>query len=405
MSEPVKPESPAAEALDLQRRLLGASPARRAELARSVEFRSLSLAELLLKKAEESQPEDPRGSDELARLAFAIAEPVVGDDRSGRANRVKARACVLAGNAHRLRHQREEAETMFRKAVFHLTGPPDCEERAFYCWKLALLRQEQGQLDEAVGLLWRAALIYREGGERRREGLCLAELGFLFLEEDQAERAVPPLTQACQSLEPVSDPVTYAGCALALAWCHASLGEEGKSRRFLEPARTLWESLPAGEPRALAAWYEGRLAALCGRPEEALRLLEVARRELLAAGDLFAAARAALELGRLWAERGEWERLETLTESFGSLPADLSSIAVLFILATFAQTLRQGMAPAEAVGTAISRLRCCRRDSVLALGYWPPELNGIKAWDGSDFDPSLPLETPELRLARLMEEE
>jgi tetratricopeptide (TPR) repeat protein len=404
VSEHAEHEKRTAEARGLEEQLLQASPVQRAEMARSVAFRNLDLAELLLKKAEVSQPQDLRRSDELARLAFVIAEPVNDESQAGRANRVKARACVLAGNVHRLRRQQEDAETMFRKAVFHLTGPPDCEERAFYCWNLALLRQGQGQLDEAVGLLWRAALIYRENGERRREGLCLSQLGFLFLEEDQAGRAVPPLTQACQSLEPASDPVAYARCALALAWCHALLGEAGKSRCFLEPARSLQGSLPAGEPRAVAAWFEGRMAALSGRPEEASRLLEEARREFLEAGDLYAAARASLELGRVWAERGEWERLERLPESLGSpWQTDLSTIGVLFILMTFVEALRRGMAPAEAVGSAVSRLRCCRRDSVLALGYWPPELNGSKTWDGSDFDPSLSLDTPELRLARLIE--
>ncbi|HEX6898882.1 MAG TPA: hypothetical protein VF789_04180 [Thermoanaerobaculia bacterium] len=395
---------PSEKTLELERRLLGASPTQRAEMARSAELRDLELAERLLEKAESSQPENLRWSDELARLAFAIAEPMVDESRAARANRVKARACVLAGNVHRLKRQREEAETLFRKAVFHLTGPPDCEERAFYCWNVALLRRDLGQLDEAVGLLWRAALIYRESGERRLEGLCQAQLGFLFLEEDQAERAVPPLTQACQCLEPVPDAVAYTRCALALAWCHASLGEAGKSQELLEPARSSRGSLPEGEARAAVAWFEGRLTALRGQTEEALSLLDEARREYLRAGDLFAAARVSLELGRLWAERGEWERMETLTANLGTSQADLSAIGVLFVLVTFVEALRRGAAPAEAVGNAVSRLRCCRRESVLALGYWPPVLNGSRTLDGTVFDPSLPLETPDLRLARLIKE-
>src|SRR4029077_13464397 len=129
----------------------------RSDLLRSDEFRDLSLASLLLARAEAAQPHDLGGSEELARLAFAIAEPMVQDRWVGRANDVKARACVLVGNVRRMERDRDGADEMFSKAVFHLTGPPTCRERAFYCRNLALLREDQGQVDEAVGLLWRAA--------------------------------------------------------------------------------------------------------------------------------------------------------------------------------------------------------------------------------------------------------
>ncbi len=242
--------------------LLEAPPMDRPELARREGFRDLGLADLLLEKAAAAQPHDLPVSEELARLAFLIAEPVVAGRWVGRANDVKARACVLAGNVRRLERECAGAEEMFRKAVFHLTGPPDCRERAFYCRNLALLREDQGQLGEAVGLLWRAALIYRENAEPREEGDCLARLGFLFLEEEQVERAIPPLTQACQALQLPGDAGLYVRCALALAYCHAALAESEKSRRFLQSARFLYSHLPAGEPKAHVAWFEGKLAAL-----------------------------------------------------------------------------------------------------------------------------------------------
>jgi tetratricopeptide (TPR) repeat protein len=242
--------------------LLAASPMNRPELARSEGFRDLSLADLLLERAAAAQPHDLTTSEELARLAFLIAEPIVADRWAGRANDVKARACVLAGNVRRLNRESVGAEEMFRKAVFYLTGPPDCRERAFYCRNLALLREDQGQLDEAVSLLWRAALIYRENAEPREEGCCLAQLGFLFLEEERIERAIPPLTQACQALQLPDDAVLYVRCALALAYCHAALAEGEKSQRFLQSARILYSHLPAGEPKAHVAWFEGKLAAL-----------------------------------------------------------------------------------------------------------------------------------------------
>lgn len=243
-------------------RLLAAPAAVLPELVGSDESRDLSLASLLLDSAEAAQPHDLDVSEELAGLAFAIAELMVQARWMGRANDVKARACVLVGNVRRMERDSEGADEMFSKAVFHLTGPPNCRERAFYCRNVALLREDQGQVDEAVGLLWRAALIDRENGESRDQGYCLARLGFLFLDEEQIERAVPPLTQACQALQTPEDAVLYVGCVLALAYCHASLAEIEKSRRFLLAARSLYPHLPAGEPKAQAAWFEGKVVAL-----------------------------------------------------------------------------------------------------------------------------------------------
>jgi tetratricopeptide (TPR) repeat protein len=252
-------------------RLLATPPVLRPRLLREEEeFRDLDLAGLLLQRSEVAQPHAPRISEELARLAFTIAEPMVQAPWVGRSNDVKARACVLVGNVRRLERDAGGAEEMFSQAVFHLTGPPNCRQRAFYCRSLALLREDLGQVDEAAGLLWRAALIYRETGERREEGSCLAQLGLLFLKEEQIERAVPPLTQACQALQPPADAVPYVRCALALAYCHAFLCESEKSRRFLHAARAFYPHLPEEEPRAWAAWLEGKVAALADRIDPAL---------------------------------------------------------------------------------------------------------------------------------------
>lgn len=383
--------------------LLSAPHHVRPEMARSEEFQDLGLADLLLAEAAAAQPGDLPVSEELARLAFTIAEPVKLDQWTGWANDVKARACVLVGSVRRLEGKWEEADEMFRKAVFHLTGPPDCRERAFYCRNLALLRADQGQLDEAVGLLWRAALIYRENGQPREEGCCLAQLGFVFLEEEQAERAVPPLARACQVLA-ASDPTLRARCAFALAYCHASLGERETYERFLETARALIAHLPDGEPRARALWFEGKVAALDGRLEEAAGFLDESRRVLLAAGEVHAAARVAIDLGRVWMETGRAERLEELVKDLPKLvPGRPERMGLMFALSFFTQALQRGDDPAEAVAEARCRLRCCRRDPALALGYWPVDLYPTYYPEDSDFKPVLEPTTWDLETRHLIE--
>ncbi len=378
-------------------RLLAATPAVRSELLRSEELRDLSLAGALLARAEAAQPGNPGRSEELARLAFAVAEPMVQDRWVGRANDVKARACVLVGNVRRMKRDREGADEMFSKAVFHLTGPPTCRERSFYCRNLALLRADQGQVDEAVGLLWRAALIDRENGELRDEGYGLAQLGFLFLEEEQVERAVPPLTRACQALPMPDDAVLYVRCALALSYCHASLGESERSRRYLAAARGLYPLLPAGEPKAQAAWLEGKVMALTGAPEDAAVLLDDARRDFIAAGKIHVAARVSMDLVRALAGLGREDRFESILQELdGALPVSLEQIGLYFALAAFVEAARRKEDLREVLAVSISRLRCCRRDPILVLGYWPPEMNGTATLDGDTFDPSLKAPEPTL---------
>jgi tetratricopeptide (TPR) repeat protein len=389
------------ETLERFIQLLSAPALVRPELAGSEEFRDLDLADLLLARAAVAQPGDLETSEDLARLAYAIAEPVKENRWVGWANDVKARACVLVGSVRRLNQEWGEADEMFRKAVFHLTGPPDCLERAFYCWNLALLRADQGQLDEAVGLLWRAALIYRENGKTREEGCSLAQLGFCFLEEEQVERAIPPLARACQVLE--SEAALRACCAFALAYCHADLGGWEMCERFLGTARALAVHLPEGEPTARAAGFEGKIAALAGKTEKAAELLDESRRTLLAAGELHAAARISIDLGRIWAETGQWERLEEIVKDLPQLlPGKPDRTGTLFVLSFFVQGLRQGGDPDGAVASARSRLRCCRRDPVLALGYWPAEMNA-SAEDSEDVNPSLEPAAPAMRARHLLE--
>jgi tetratricopeptide (TPR) repeat protein len=390
-SGPATLRGPADETLRRLERLLAEPPMLRSRLLGEEEFRDLDLAGLLLERSEAAQPHALRVSEELARLAFAVAEPMVQDRWVARSNDVKARACVLVGNVRRLERDTEAAEEMLSKAVFHLTGPPNCRERAFYCRNVALLREDQGQVDEAAGLLWRAALIYRETGEPREEGSCLAQLGLLFLEEEQIERAVPPLTRACQALQPPADVVPYVRCALALAYCHAALNEIEKSRRFLQAARALYPQLPEGEPRARAAWFEGKVAALTGEPEEeAAERLDEARRAFLAAGKLHVATRISVDLVCVLAGLGREERFESLlSELRVALPVDLEQIGLFFTLTAFIDAAQRKEDLREALPVAISRLRCCRRDPILVLGYWPPELNGTVTLAGSRFDPSL----------------
>jgi tetratricopeptide (TPR) repeat protein len=198
-------------------------------------------ADHLLLESEATQPLEPERSEELARLALRIAARPHPARLVGRAEAVKARGLCLLGNARRLLGDLYHAEESLRRAAYHLLGPPESGERARYCWLLALLRRDQGRGQEAVGLLWRAARIYGDLGDRVEEGECLAALGFFFLERGEPERAVDPLRRSREVLEGRGSPELLERVRRALAAVELtddpSGGHEGPG--FLERRSTM----------------------------------------------------------------------------------------------------------------------------------------------------------------------
>jgi tetratricopeptide (TPR) repeat protein len=289
-------EAQSAEARRLMDLLIGCPVEGRGALLARPEFRNLKLAEALLRESWSLQPGEPELSEETARLAFRVASQRYEPAMTGRVDDLRARASVLAGNAKRLMGDPRGAEACFRQAVSHLTCPPDALERAFYCQMLAALRRDQGREDEAAGLLWRAALLYNENADLLEEAACLAELGFLFLAEDQPHRAVLPLTKACEALDIHRDATLAVRARLALAVCHASLGHASKALRGLAEARPMYCRMAGSSLQmAYVTWMEGKVALLTGNVEEAPALLDTARKSFVRFGKLYETGFASLD--------------------------------------------------------------------------------------------------------------
>src|SRR5688572_20742040 len=173
-----------------------------------------------------------------ALLALRMCEP--GEDGALMAVFL-GRAHCLAGNAWRLVGNEAEAELAFGNTVSFLARSAGSCDRAFYCRSLALLRWEQGRIDEAVSLLHHAARIFAENGADQEEGTSLALLGLLYVEEGDPRRAVPPLRKARLGAEPGRRPWLAVRARLALALALARLGHLGQSRWAL---RESWELFP-----------------------------------------------------------------------------------------------------------------------------------------------------------------
>jgi len=222
---------------------------------------SLEVADGLLDESAEGAAREPRAAGELAELALEIAA-LPHPEEAGRVEAVKARGYCLLANARRLRGDLRGAEEALHRAGLHLMQPPDSPERAFYGWQLALLRHEQGRVEEAVAGLWRAAGIYGEAGERDGEGSCLASLGALLLEEGEHERAVRPLIRAGEVLDPERRLWLVAQVRLGLALCHAVLGYPVRALREAESAWTVCRRITDPSQRAELCSLRARITEL-----------------------------------------------------------------------------------------------------------------------------------------------
>ena len=314
----------AARKAEVERRfadLMEHSPAARLEAVATEErYQDPGLVDLCLYESWAAQPGDPVQAEHLAVLGLTAAEEMTS--RGVEVEDLLARAHALWANARRLQGDEEDAEKGFREAARHLTGSSVAGDRALFCQFLALLRRDQGRLDEAAGLLWRAGTLHGEVGEVQEEGSCFTRLGLLLVEEGSLEEAESPLRRACDVLDARADPGRAARARLALAYCYARLGRKAGAVRLARSARPLYEHTADARAIRIFAWFEGRIAVLTGRLEEAVSFLGSARGGFLAAGELREAARATVDLALALAEAGSPRSIPKLLRRFPAEPRD-----------------------------------------------------------------------------------
>ncbi|HEV7505833.1 MAG TPA: hypothetical protein VGS07_13065 [Thermoanaerobaculia bacterium] len=360
-----------AEARPLLDRLMAAPKEQRLALAASDEYRNLRLVDLLLEESHDLLPAQPKRAEEMAALAFQIASQRHEPALSRRADDSRAQACVLTGAARRLAGNPRGAEKSFSRAAVYLTGPPESLERALYSQQLAALRRDQGRDDEATSLLWRAALIYNEGADVLEEAACLAELGLLFVADDQVDRAILPLTRTGEVLDLHPDPSLTVLARLGLAVCHARLGEADKAQRLVKSARAMYGRV-TDSPRQLAqvAWMEGKVAVLTGNLEDAPGLLDTAFKAFIRQERIMDAAFAGLDLAGALARKGRLESLRFLIDAVvEGFRADVVQIGVLHVLGTVESALLRGRRAelGSVIASATASLRQYRRNPLLVF--------------------------------------
>lgn len=253
----------AAEARELEARLMAYPFEEREALCAGEEFRSLPLATRLLFESETLK--DPEGAAALARLGYVVACQDYPEQQALAVDALRARACVLHADALRRMGDVTRAAVELRRAGAHLNGPEVSSIRAFFCEALALLRVDQGRNEEASGLLWHAATLYGQCGDVHEQAVAFARLGRLWLEEGKVERAKYILTRACAGMDFDATPALAARSRTALAFCYAATGGLDMARKLVEHTRRLVERLRDPDDIEDVAQLQTRLDSLLRR--------------------------------------------------------------------------------------------------------------------------------------------
>ncbi len=324
----------------LYRDLVASTRTDRLEATGELRFHRLDLVERLLEDARGALPSDPGSAEELASLAAAIAGRLADADESSEG---RARAACWIAHARRIAGDLAGAERALSGATLYAAGYSD--EQAELCRAVALLRWEQGRMEEARAMLERAEELWAGEEAPHEQGACQVLAALLSIEEGRARDAVRPLRDALPLL---IDPwlTVYGRLALALG-----LAEKGQAKRAREQRGESGRSAPLAPPAAhlFALHLEARIALSLGEHAAASAMLEDLRREAIERRWLPEAALATLNLARLDIERGSEpeaaaERLAELEAIFtGSEPLD----GLVAALREFPQQIAAGESLAE----------------------------------------------------------
>lgn len=264
-------------------------------------YASLALCELLLQKSRELAGKEPEQARQAMDLAAAAAEqldldvygaPVVQDARASAWAYLNGPQRVLAD----LRSAESSMTTAGRLLAAGRRRFPLV--RAELLTLQASLRAYGGRFEEALGLLNRAATLYRRQGDRHLLGRTLLKKGTVLGNAGRPDIAVRLIRHSMDLIDPPREPRLMVCATHNFIWFLNESGRAGDAASSLQSARRLYRQAGDRQHLGRLRWLEGKLAP---RLEGAEGALSEARDELAREGLSYEAALAAMDLALLYA--------------------------------------------------------------------------------------------------------
>jgi tetratricopeptide (TPR) repeat protein len=262
------------QARELLAPLKEATPDQRSEVVRvSLRLQTWACAEAAAEASVEAASRDLKEAGAWARLGVEIADLVPGPE--GWTNRLKGFTAAHVANVLKAEGELKAADAAFRPArKLWLAGsdPDQILDPGRLLDLEAALRRAQRRFDEALSLLEKAR------GVSRCPAHTLISKGFTLEGMGEYQKAIEALLEAEPLLDRHAEPRIWykQRFNLAVNFCHTSRYREAAA--LVAEAGPIIVKLKDEIDYLRLAWLRSRIEAGLGRPTEALRLLEHARR-------------------------------------------------------------------------------------------------------------------------------
>jgi len=281
-------------------------------------FRGAALAQLLLKRAWENIPVEPRTVHELAKTAQAVLRHTIA---SPAASALSVRAAIYAGNALRAQGDLQAADARFafaRSLITH-NGVTDTLVYAEVDWFEGTLRKDQRRFADAEALLLRSIMLYRLAGDQQAAVYPLVTLGILYFDRQDYRQALDTYQGALSHLQPESDPRFFCSVHHNLTLTLCELGDHHAAAEALDSSRELYQACPDAHTQARLAWVEGKIALAFGHLAKAEEAFLAVRRGFIEEGNGYDTAMVSLDLTLVYAKQGRVADLKQLAEEMHSI--------------------------------------------------------------------------------------
>jgi tetratricopeptide (TPR) repeat protein len=350
-------------------------PARQQLLVQnSARFRDRMLCERLLAASHDEGFHEPARSEQLARIAVAVAErvadacPEAALESSGPAPSdalagLRARAWAQLGNALRIGSNLEGAAAAFRSADALMAAHPRLgllDKARIFDLKASLCKDRR-HFVEAARLLDRVITIYQRLGQSNLKGRALSQKALLQFYAGDREGCMALLHRALELIDPHEDPRCYLNARHNLIMALADDGKPREAFALLFHTRPLY--LKMGDRMSLLRlrWLEGQVARGLHRLEQAETAFREVRGAYVEMGLDYDVALVSLDLATVFAQQGRAAEMRRLAEEmlvfFESRQILPEAMAAFLVFCNAARIEQAGLALVQEVAAFLQRAR------------------------------------------------